>query len=421
LYRLKGSEVFSIGNISSLLHNCALKLNHGVLFIMNPIPDILSSQNSVNFLANISIRSRIIYWIIIGSIICAIAILPFVYVDVSVKSRGYFQSEIEKQILVTPFQGKIIFSCVQNGRRILKGDTILIIDQETVQAQKSALIERIAENDGSISDLEKLTEARFLTDNFECQELITKRYQAELANFRNLLSIQIQKFHKKQKEHERIKYLYSQELISESDFENSLFNLNYEKENLDQVFLSHRFSWNDDLASRKNERVILNADYKYCSEELINKTLIAPVAGEIIQSSDIQVGSIVSQGQNIAEISPDGELVAMCVVTPCDIGLIQEGQRVKLQIDAFNYREWGMLNGKISDISDDIIVENGSTAYFRIKCKPEGIIVSLKNGQKAIVKKGMSLTARIVVTRRSIFNLLFDKADKWFNPYKIEN
>jgi hypothetical protein len=76
-----------------------------------------------------------------------------------------------------------------------------------------------------------------------------------------------------------------------------------------------------------------------------------------------------------------------------------------------------MLEGEIIDISDDMIVENGSSAYFRIKCKPYSTRLSLKTGQTAYVKKGMSLNARILVIRRSLYNLLFDKADKWFNPY----
>jgi len=33
------------------------------------------------------------------------------------------------------------------------------------------------------------------------------------------------------------------------------------------------------------------------------------------------------------------------------------------------------------------------------------------------IRKGMSLNARIIVSRRSLFNLLFDKVDKWVNPY----
>jgi HlyD family secretion protein len=64
-----------------------------------------------------------------------------------------------------------------------------------------------------------------------------------------------------------------------------------------------------------------------------------------------------------------------------------------------------------------MIVEDGSVAYFRVKCKPEKTFLSLKNGYKAEIKKGMSLSTRILVIRRSLYHLLFDKADKWFNPY----
>jgi HlyD family secretion protein len=144
---------------------------------------------------------------------------------------------------------------------------------------------------------------------------------------------------------------------------------------------------------------------------------VAPADGEIIQSTDIQTGSIVSAGQKIAEISPQGELLATCFVRPADIGLIHDKQKVKIQVDAFNHNEWGMLQGEIIDISDDMIVENGSVAYFRIKCKPEKTFLSLKNGYKAEIKKGMSVNTRIFVIRRSLYHLLFDKADKWFNPY----
>jgi membrane fusion protein, peptide pheromone/bacteriocin exporter len=201
------------------------------------------------------------------------------------------------------------------------------------------------------------------------------------------------------------------------EYENSLFLLNSEKDNLNQVLLSQKSIWQNDLTLRRNESVTLLADLKQCAEELTNRIVLAPTSGEVIQSSDIQTGSIVSPGQKIAEISPAGELVATCFVKPADIGLIHEKQKVKIQVDAFNFNEWGMLQGDIIDISDDMILENGSVAYFRIKCKPEKTFLSLKNGYKADIKKGMSLSTRIVVIRRSLFHLLFDKADKWFNPY----
>ena len=350
-------------------------------------------------------------------ILVGIAILPFVSVDVSVQARGYFQSDIEKQVVYTPIQGKIIYTSIRNGETINKGDTLLVIDTETIRAKHASLVQRIAENDSSMMDLEKLTKIYSSDNKMLNISLITQRYRAEFANLRIQQSIQLQKYQKKKTEHERNELLYHQQIIPKMEYENSLFLLNSEKDNLNQVLLSQKSVWQNDLTLRRNESVTLLADIKQCSEELTNRIVLAPTSGEVIQSSDIQTGSIVSPGQKIAEISPAGELVATCFVKPSDIGLIHEKQKVKIQVDAFNFNEWGMLQGDIIDISDDMILENGSVAYFRIKCKPEKTFLSLKNGYKADIKKGMSLSTRIVVIRRSLFHLLFDKADKWFNPY----
>jgi membrane fusion protein, peptide pheromone/bacteriocin exporter len=384
---------------------------------MEMIPFSLSNYTLENYLIKISSRSKVIYWIIISSVISAIVILPFVFVDVSIQARGFFQSDIEKQIVNIPFQGKIVYTYIRNGDRVTKGDTLIIIDSETIRAQQAALTQRITENNESISDLGKLTGIESIVLQPDYKGLVTKRYQAEFANLKSQQAIQFQKFQKKKAEHARNELLYNQKIIPEVDFENSLFLLNSEKDNLNQILFSQKSLWQGDLAMRKNDAVNLNADFERCTEELSNRIVLASTSGEIIQSSDIQIGSIVNQGQNVAEISPDGELVANCFVKPSDIGLIHENQKVRIQVDAFNYNEWGMLEGRIIDISDDMIVESGSTAYFRVKCKTDKISLSLKNGYSASVKKGMSLNARIVVIRRSLYNLLFDKADKWFNPY----
>jgi membrane fusion protein, peptide pheromone/bacteriocin exporter len=384
---------------------------------MELIPFSVSNYSLEGYLIRISTRSKIIYWIIIGMIVTGLILLPLIFVDVSVQARGYFQADIEKQVVYSPFQGRIVFTAIRNGERVIKGDTLLVIESETIRAQVSALDQRIAENDASISDLEKLTHI----DQVDLQQLrsilATKRYRAEFENIRNQQSSQFQKFQKKKTEHERNELLYNLEIIPKSDYENSLFALNSEKDNLSQIILNQKSLWQNDLTIRRNESVKFLADLEQYNEELSNRIVLAPTDGEIIQSSDIQTGSIVSQGQKVAEISPDGELIATCFVRPADIGLIHERQKVKIQVDAFNYNEWGMLTGDIIDISDDIIIENSSTAYFRIKCKPGQTFLALKNGQKAYVKKGMSLNTRIVVIQRSLYNLLFDKADKWFNPY----
>jgi multidrug resistance efflux pump len=387
---------------------------------MELIPFSISEFTIEAYLIKVTTRSRIIYWLIIGMILSAIAVLPLVYVDVTVQARGYFQSEIEKQMVYTPFQGRISSISLHNGESVSLGDTLFIIETESIKAQQSSIIHSLAENDSSIADLDKLTKINAWGEKGQHLVLITQRYKAEYENVRKQQNIQFQKYQKKKAENDRNEILYKQQLIPKIDYENSVFLVNSEKENLDQILVSQRSLWQSDLTARRNESVKLHADLKQYSEELTNRIVLAPTDGEIIQSSDIQMGSMVSAGQKMAEISPKGDLIATCFVKPSDIGMIHEKQEVKIQVDAFNYNEWGMLKGEIIDISDDMLVENGSQAFFRVKCKPERTSLSLKNGVKADIRKGMSLNTRIIIIRRSLFHLLFDKSDSWFNPYNFK-
>ena len=42
--------------------------------------------------------------------------------------------------------------------------------------------------------------------------------------------------------------------------------------------------------------------------------------------------------------------------------------------------------------------------------------LQLKNGYKGQIGKGMTLTARFYLLDRTLWQLLFDRVDDWFNP-----
>ena len=384
---------------------------------MELIPSSMTDATLESYLGKVSSRSKIIYWIIIGFVAIGLAILPLIHVDISVQARGFFQSEIEKQFIYSPFQGKVIFTSIKNGREVNKDDTLFIIDAETIKAQKEAVINKTLDNNAAINDLEKLVLIETLNPRFVAADFCTKRYYAEFSNMKRSLAVQFQKYQKSKAIHERNVILHDQKIIPDIEFENSLFAYKTDNEGLSQILISCKSYWQADLMQRRNDASSLQADLKRCTEELNNRVVLAPVSGEIIQSIDIQTGTFLAANQKVAEISPKGRLVATCYLKPDDIGLIHTGQKVRLQVDAFNYNEWGFLDAEIIDISDDMIVEDGSTAYFRIRCMPEQTSLSLRNGIEAKIMKGMSFSSRIFITRRSLFNLIFDKADKWLNPY----
>ena len=87
-------------------------------------------------------------------------------------------------------------------------------------------------------------------------------------------------------------------------------------------------------------------------------------------------------------------------------------------MDAFNYNQWGLLDGNVIDIDKNITMQN-ENAYFKVRCKLNSKAMLLTSGYKAEVSKGMTLTTRYLITRRSLFDLLFDKVDDWMNPKSI--
>ena len=99
--------------------------------------------------------------------------------------------------------------------------------------------------------------------------------------------------------------------------------------------------------------------------------------------------------------------------------MIRKNQTVKFQIDAFNCNQWGLLEGKVIEIDRNITI-NEQQSFFRVKCKLNSKTLTLKSGYKTQVTKGMTLTTRYMITKRSLFDLLFDKVDDWLNP-KIIN
>jgi HlyD family secretion protein len=233
-------------------------------------------------------------------------------------------------------------------------------------------------------------------------------------------SAQQKKFNKTRDDHERNELLYRQEIIPAVDYQKSLYDYSQEQKALDRILISQKSIWQADLMMRRNEASSLSAEVKRLYDELDNRIVTAPLAGEIIQSSDLQTGTMLYVNQKIAELSPRGELIAICFVSPKDIGMLNRDQKIRIQVDALNQNEWGLLDANIIDISDDMIVESSSSYYFRLRCRPESTFMELKNGVRTDLKKGMSFTARIIVTRRTLFNLIFDKAGKWFNPYTVK-
>jgi len=144
-------------------------------------------------------------------------------------------------------------------------------------------------------------------------------------------------------------------------------------------------------------------------------TIKAPVDGTVSQLAGRYPGSYVQPGEVLGVISPDSNLLVECYVSPKDIGLLRPGMTARMQVDAFDYNQWGLVQAKVAEVSNDVVVIN-EQPVFKVRCHLAQNYLTLKEGYKGYLKKGMTLRARFVVTERSLFDLLYDNADDWLNP-----
>ena len=120
-------------------------------------------------------------------------------------------------------------------------------------------------------------------------------------------------------------------------------------------------------------------------------------------------------GEQLAVISPDTTLVADVYVTPRDIGLLRVGTVARLLIDAFDYNAWGVVPGRITQISDDFVLLD-RRPVFKVRCQLDRHELVLANGVRGALRKGMTLQARFLIARRSLLQLLYDDLASWLDP-----
>lgn len=376
---------------------------------------MIFSTDPINTLENLIDKNRTksnsIYIVVVLCIFLFLVLLPIIKVDISSQSRGIIRSKTDNVPLTSIVSGKITWIKVKNNALIKKGDTLIKISKNGLETEKQTndtLSNSVAQYLEDVSNVIKGNTLNLKTstareDFYKFQskkvELQSKVSQAQIAFNRN-------------------KVLYNKDVIAKAEYEKYMFELRFAKESLNSFVNQQRASWETQKRDLEDQIKNLKGAVAKIKVEENNYFILAPVTGTIETFIGLQVGSFINASQPIATISPVDNLIVESSVSPDDIGLIQKNQNVKFQIDAFNYNQWGLLEGKVIDIDKNITLQENQ-AFFKVRCSVNNKTMQLKNGYTTQVTKGMTLTTRYVIARRSLFDLLFDKVDDWLNPKNI--
>ncbi|URC12604.1 HlyD family secretion protein [Flavobacterium sp. B183] len=366
-----------------------------------------------NLIAKNKTRSFSIYFVILLFIIVFLTLLPVIKVDISSQSRGIVRSRTDNVPVATMVSGRVNWINLKNNGVVRKGDTLLKIAKENLESDKRTQ-DTLSK---SVSAL--LRDVSVLLQN-KTNHLLTTTAREDLLKFQSGKNELQSKITQAQINFDRNKILYDKEIIAKADFEKLEYELRLSKQALQSFISQQKLTWENQKRDLEDRLKNLNGAVAKINAESNNYVVLAPVSGTIENYSGIQKGSFINASQSIAAISSADHLIVECNVSPNDIGLIKRNQKVKFQIDAFNYNQWGLLEGKVIDVDRNITLQNDQ-AFFKVRCALNSKTLQLKSGYKANISKGMTLTARYIITRRSLFDLLFDKIDNWLNPKQRAN
>jgi len=351
--------------------------------------------------------------LVLALVMAMIISLPLVSVSITIQSRGIIRPVSGlAEIRVIP-AARVIAVRISEGQCVKKGDTLLILESEGIEQKIDFARQELHRTINYIYDLQALT------SKTSPVPFRSELYRIQSENFMNRLSEVDLRLERANRELNRQTPLMESQLISEKDYDEALFFRDQLVNERKIAEASRMAQWKSELAECISERDNYLTQINQFERQRNLYIIKSPVSGTIESFAGIYPDTDLHSDQVVAVISPENSLVAEVFVPAKHIGMLFVDMPVKMQIDAFDYNQWGLISGRITGISDDYRLVNNAPV-FKVKCALDTHLLRLKNGTTGVVKKGMTLNTRFIIARRTLFQLLYQKSDDWLNPGRAD-
>ena len=347
---------------------------------------------------------------------------------------------------------------VKEGQHVEKGDTLVVMDPTSTDADYDSLNKRAAYYALDIQRLEaELNGTSFSPKsdpNLELKDITAEQslYQSRVSQHRAEMEAAANAVNQKQaalnaervnlnkydemleiarEKERRLIELTKENAISEFQlFEQTSQRINYEKTAAAQLDLINRAEAelseaqaklsNLDAAYKKDvmaslvesrkQYYALTEEAKKADENQRLSTILAPCSGTVYNLAVHTEGGVVTDAQPLMVIVPDGvELEFEVWAENKDIGFIKEGQEAEVKVATFNFQKFGMLTAYVDEISADSNSDKSDpekNKRFRLLLKLDEN--TLKENPDIHINPGMEVTAEIKIKEKRIIEFFLD-------------
>lgn len=156
-------------------------------------------------------KSKVIYLIIIISLLAFCICLPFINIDVTSQSRGAIRTPNENNSLQSAIYAEVAEINLCENKLVNSGDTLIQLKTDEIDEQIYRLKQKQIENNQFISDIDRLLAGNNLIE--------TPKYRTEKAQYVAKLAEQTVSFRQADNEYQISKKLYDKGVESRFDFQ----------------------------------------------------------------------------------------------------------------------------------------------------------------------------------------------------------
>lgn len=265
----------------------------------------------------------------------------------------------------TEVAGKVKAVRVEEGARVAKGDTLLIIDDADYRIQL-----RSAEANAAAAD----AQYRLALEGARREDLT----QAEAA------------YQTAEADYHRMKELLAAQAITQKQYDDVYTRYVAAQQNYQKLFRGLRKS-EIDAARARREQAEAQADL--LRKKVRDCYILAPSEG-IISLKAVEVGELVTVGANVVRITYLDKVKLMIYVNEQQLGNVKLGQRAEVRIDGNPHK---VHEGKVVYISPnaEFTPKNVQTKEERTKLV-FGVKIEVEN-RDGVLKPGLPADARLVI------------------------
>lgn len=161
-----------------------------------------------------------------------------------------------------------------------------------------------------------------------------------------------------------------------------------------------------DLSTVEREIARLDELLSKADEQALRTTIRSPIAGVVKNLRTNTIGGVVAPGEVIMEIVPtDDALVIQAQLRPADRGYVREGQPALVKITAYDFIQYGGLEGQVQQIAADSNRDQSGNAYFQVIVETDRGFLEAGT-EKLPISAGMEATVDIQTGTRSVLAFL---------------